>query len=239
MSSTRPITSVDDAFWDVLRRAVGLGACALALVIGVMAFVRAGERLTILDAAAGLEDAALETKLDDRRRLLDKAADTLSAVSARRAADYTVLAALARLKLLQAQHSDVDADAYLLEAERRAAEAAARGGATADLTALQAEIAFVRAGVDSQPAAEFLRASYAKRGLDPRLAPTRARLGLALWGALDRVTHDRVKAEACLALRTAPALDDVFKAAAIAAHAPLLPSDYAAWTADAGCQPGE
>jgi hypothetical protein len=208
----------------------------MALVIAGMAFLRANDRLSVLDAAASLEDATLLANDPERQRILSRAGDALSAAIANRPSDHAALAALARLRLLQAQQAGADRAVLLSEAEKRAAEAAAQGAPAAEAKTLQAEVEFARAGVNSEPAAIFIGESYAVRPLDARLAPIRARLGLALWGALNAETHERVKAEVCLALSRAPALDDAFKAAALAAHAPLLPSDYAAWAADAGCQ---
>lgn len=238
MNSTKPITSADPEFAQVLRNAAGLGLCVLALVIAGLSMQRAGERMALLDAVALMEEAASLTAPSDRERLLARSAEALTIQTARNRADPAAPAALARVRLLQSSLPGADQPALLADADRHAALSLARGAGQAELSALRAEIALAvgdLAAFDQAPA--LIMQSYTARPADARLALWRARIGLRLWGDLDEPTRTAVRAEACIVLREAPGLTAGLEAAALAAEAPLLPSEFAEWKADSGCQP--
>jgi hypothetical protein len=238
MNSTKPTTSADPAFTEVLRNAAGLGLCAVALVMAALSAQRGGDRLALLDAVAAVEEAQAVGSPQDQERLIARGAENLRGLADRRPADPSASAAFARVRLLQASRAAAAPDALLAEAASYAAKAAKAGGAGADIAMLRAQIALAAGPSEEANAAGFVAQSYAARGMDARLAPVRARLGLRLWADLPAPAQALAQAETCLLLRTAPTLAPALAAAAVEAHAPLLPSDFEAWTQDPACAPG-
>jgi hypothetical protein len=198
---------------------------------------RAGERLSLLDNAAAVEEAVTVSEIADRDRLIGRRAEALRGIAHRRPGDPAASAAYARVRLVQAQHSVTEASAIIADAEAYAAKAANAGAPAADIAMLRAQIAIAGGPSQQAPAAGFVAQSYQARSIDPRLGPVRARLGLRLWADLDAATQTKVQAETCLLLRTAPTLAAALETAAIEAEAPLLPSDLATWIADPACTP--
>lgn len=236
MNSTKPTTSVDPEFLQVLRNALGIGLCAGALILAGIGFMRAQARLSVLDAAAGLEEAMATADPSQRQVLVNRSADILRTVADRQTDDPAAALALARLRLAQALGPGADSAALLEEASRYAQAAQKRGAGGAETFALRAEIAFRANASNSAEAAGYLAQSYKLRPLDRTLGRTRARLGLRIWADLDAPTRQATQAETCLVMREAPALGPELAAAALDAEDALLPSDFAVWAADPGCQ---
>lgn len=236
MNSTKPTTSVDAEFLYVLRNALGLGLCAIALVIAGIALMRAQARLSVLDANAGLEEALAMSDSQQKQMLINRSVDTLRAVAARQADDPAAALALARLRLAQAGVPSVDSVAHLEEAARYATLAQARGAALAETTLLRAEIAFRRSAAGGAEAAALLAESYRVRPLDPDMGRMRARLSLRVWADLDATARKAAQVETCMVLRTSPAFAPELAAAALDAEDALLPSDFAVWAQDEACQ---
>jgi hypothetical protein len=235
MTSTRPITSDRLELSDVLRSAVGLALCMGAAVMAFVVFQAAGDRQAILQAVATLDNPAA-AEGEERARALARSEDALVRMAQRRTGDPGPPAALARLRIQQANGPGVDPLALLMDADRYAKMVVDRGGDAAEAFALRAAIALASGPPLDETAGALIRQSYLARAVDRRLGPERARLGLRMWADLDEAARAGVRQETCLVLRELPALAPELEAAAVEAEAPLLPSDLAEWRADPGCQ---
>lgn len=219
------------------RLAVAYTLRGLALVLFLWSAINVSDRIFFLDAAANLERGLSLAPSEDRARALGLSADALTSLTKGRPDDPSALLLLARARLAQATLVGGEAATrYLAEADRAAQKSLMLGAPMAETSILRADIALASSQEESAAAA-FVAQSYASREIDPRLGPARARLGLRLWADLPAKARDAVKAESCLVLRIAPASIAELEAAAVAAEAPLLPSDFAQWVGDPGCQP--